>query len=279
MAERPSLSLAGNVLGSGDLDAEGKARRATGIDATYLSLRRLQKQFGIDRQGALLSQGNLALDPCKLGAGLLVTAASKGARLYAPVEATEFKANGSSITVETAGGPLIEAGAVVLAAGYELSSIVPASNYCIRSTWAIATRPLLQHLRPMAALIWEASDPYLYARATTDGRVVCGGEDEDFVDERARDRLIEQKSNSIASKLGRLFPTLDPKPQFAWSGSFGTTPTGLPIIGRVPRRGPIYAIMGFGGNGITFSRLASEIVRSALNGEDDRDADLFAFGN
>ena len=34
--------------------------------------------------------------------------------------------------------------------------------------------------------------------------------------------------------------------------------------------------MGYGGNGITFSQIASEIVTSALAGEVDTDADLFA---
>ncbi len=70
---------------------------------------------------------------------------------------------------------------------------------------------------------------------------------------------------------------MDTAPEFAWTGSFGTTPTGMPIIGRVPRRGNIFAVMGYGGNGITFSQLASEIIGSALSGSVDGDADLFAF--
>ena len=35
--------------------------------------------------------------------------------------------------------------------------------------------------------------------------------------------------------------------------------------------------MGYGGNGITFSQIASEIVATELGGGRDRDADLFAF--
>jgi glycine/D-amino acid oxidase-like deaminating enzyme len=42
-------------------------------------------------------------------------------------------------------------------------------------------------------MIWEASDPYLYLRTTPDGRIICGGEDEDFSDEAARDRLLGRK--------------------------------------------------------------------------------------
>ena len=35
-------------------------------------------------------------------------------------------------------------------------------------------------------MIWQSADPYLYLRTTTDGRVICGGEDEEFADEKAR---------------------------------------------------------------------------------------------
>jgi glycine/D-amino acid oxidase-like deaminating enzyme len=35
--------------------------------------------------------------------------------------------------------------------------------------------------------------------------------------------------------------------------------------------------MGYGGNGITFSQIASEIVASAIDGVEDADAKLFSF--
>jgi glycine/D-amino acid oxidase-like deaminating enzyme len=36
-------------------------------------------------------------------------------------------------------------------------------------------------------------------------------------------------------------------------------------------------VMGYGGNGISYAKLASEIVASAIDGRDDSDAGLFAF--
>ncbi|RVC16783.1 FAD-binding oxidoreductase, partial [Mesorhizobium sp. M7A.F.Ca.AU.002.02.1.1] len=166
---------------------------------------------------------------------------------------------------------------VVLATGYELVEIVPAAAHRIISTWAIATCPQPRKLWPDAAFIWEASAPYLYMRTTIDGRVICGGEDEDFVDEARRDELIADKSTRIAEELGLVFPHLDTRPDFAWTGSFGTTTTGLPYIGAIPRHPRIYAVMGYGGNGITFSQIASEIVPASINGLEDTDARLFAF--
>ncbi|TPM97839.1 FAD-binding oxidoreductase [Mesorhizobium sp. B2-1-3A] len=272
-----SLYLAGTMLGPSELRDEAEARRQAGIAVSYLTPRPLAETFGIDRDGAILSHGNIALDPRKLTAGLLLKALERKARLYAPVEATAIKDSTGEVVVATKDGPTITARQVVLATGYELVDIVPAAAHQIISTWAIATRPQPGKLWPGAAFIWEASDPYLYVRATADGRVICGGEDEDFVDETRRDELIADKAARIAEKLGLVFPQLDVRPEFAWTGSFGTTTTGLPYIGAIPRHPRIHAVMGYGGNGITFSRIASEIVSASIKGMTDTDAELFAF--
>jgi len=277
LARVPSLYLAGNAMAPRELDEEAEARRSAGIAADYLSRKHLRERFGIERAGAILSHGNLRLDPRKLTAGLLLKSLERKARLYAPVEAVAFEDSRNEVIVATRGGPTITAKHLVLATGYELMDIVPATNHRIISTWAIATRPQPAAVWRDGALIWEGSDPYLYARATGDGRVLCGGEDEDFSDEARRDALIDEKSATIGRKLSALFPDLDPRPEFAWTGSFGTTTTGLPCIGEVPRHPRIHAVLGYGGNGITFSQIASELVASALDGSQDSDARLFSF--
>jgi hypothetical protein len=38
-----------------------------------------------------------------------------------------------------------------------------------------------------------------------------------------------------------------------------------------------FVLVAFGGNGITFSRMAAEIIRNTLTGRVDADAALFAF--
>ena len=89
--------------------------------------------------------------------------------------------------------------------------------------------------------------------------------------------MIKRKAAAIARKLGRLFPTLDTTPEYAWAGSFGTTGTGLPLIGKVPGHNRIWAVLGFGGNGITYSRIAADIIGAALSGRTDPDAGLYEF--
>lgn len=277
IADRQTLYLAGNVLSGTKLRDEAELRASAGLPADYLTAAELSKQFGIDRNGAILSTGNFVVDPVKLTKGLLLQAQARGAQLFAPEEAWKFKFHKSSIEVSMRSGHRIEAGHVVLATGYELMDVVQADRHAIISTWAIATKHQPKDgLWPGEAMIWEASDPYLYLRTTHDGRIICGGEDEDFQDEQSRDRLIARKTQRIVDKLRKLLPDIDPTPEFTWAGSFGTTPTGLPLIGAVPRRPRLFSLMGYGGNGITYARIAAEVVRNKLAGREDVDADLFA---
>jgi glycine/D-amino acid oxidase-like deaminating enzyme len=126
-------------------------------------------------------------------------------------------------------------------------------------------------------MIWEAADPYLYVRTTSDGRVICGGEDEDFSDETARDALLQPKTKTLQRKLGRLMPKLDTTVEFAWTGSFGRSTTGLPTIGLIPDLPNCWVALGYGGNGITYSQIAADIIAGALSGRPDMDANLFDF--
>jgi len=108
-------------------------------------------------------------------------------------------------------------------------------------------------------------------------RVLCGGEDAKTKDPR-RDAVMFRKIARLQTKLGKLFPAIQTDAEFAWAASFGETMTGLPMIGEIPGHKNCWAALGYGGNGITYSRIAAEILRSALTGESDPDADLYAFG-
>jgi glycine/D-amino acid oxidase-like deaminating enzyme len=145
------------------------------------------------------------------------------------------------------------------------------------STWAIATRRQPDAIWPQRALIWESSEPYLYLRSTADGRVICGGEDAEFSDPDKRDALTSVKAQRISRKLSRLIPKIDARPDYAWTGTFGANSTGMPTIGQVPGYPNCYAVMGYGGNGITFSMLASNLITAALLKRKLPESRLFSF--
>lgn len=179
--------------------------------------------------------------------------------------------------VTTADGAVVTTRFVVVATGYEVPEVVPQRGHAVASTWAMATRAQPRALRPDRSLVWEAPPPYLYVRTTDDGRVICGGEDEGFSSAAARDALLVTKTRTLERRLQRLLPSLDAGAEFAWCGSFGSSTTGTPSIGAVPGMARCFAVLGFGGNGITFSALAAQMIRAELLRLPDPDRDLFAF--
>jgi glycine/D-amino acid oxidase-like deaminating enzyme len=277
MLRRNSLYLAGNKLNAKELDEEGAGRNEAGFETAVLSRSQLQAAYGLKRSRALLSFGNMALNPRLLTAGYLRAALARGVRILSPVEVTRVEDRAYGISATLKSGMRIRAKAVVYATGYELPEFVKLRSLKIASTFAIATYPQPRRLWPTQAMIWEASDPYLYLRTTPDGRIICGGEDEEFSDEERRNALLPQKVSRIRAKLQRLMPWVDTRPEFEWSASFGLSSTGLPRIGRIPGRKNVYAALGYGGNGITFSRIAAELLTTQLTGRRDPDEDLFAF--
>jgi glycine/D-amino acid oxidase-like deaminating enzyme len=277
LESRPSLYLSGNVLDAKGLKREVALRQRTGLASEYLNRHDLKHHFGIDRSAALLNHGNAEANPVEIGAGYLRAALKAGARFHAPHDIVDLEPHRSWITLTTGDGLEIQARRVILCTGYELAKIVPSSRNLILSTWAMATRPQRGSLWPQRALIWEASTPYLYLRTTDDRRVICGGEDEEFSDPKKRDALLPVKTGRIERKLHRLLPNLDSRAAMAWTGSFGGSENGMPTIGEIPGYRRCYAVMGYGGNGITFSMLAAQLLTSAVLGRKNPEAPLFSF--
>jgi glycine/D-amino acid oxidase-like deaminating enzyme len=277
LEDRDSLYLAGDILDAEALERECEARRAIGLESVFLKRRALKERFGIARAAGLLAFDDMTADPRRMTSGYLRKAVERGAEIFAPAEVTDVESHGRGHIATTKGGPTIRCRVLIFATGYEFPKFVPLKGHSIASTYAIATKPQPGKLWPERCLIWEASEPYLYLRTTRDGRVICGGEDEDFSDAETRDALIPKKIAAIERKLHRLLPAIDPKADFAWAGAFGASDTGLPRIGAVPGRKNCFAVLGFGGNGITYSRIAADIIRAALAGDKDPDADLYAF--
>lgn len=213
-----------------------------------------------------------------LARGLLAVAAERGAVIAAPVTAIAYEAAESGVVVATDRDAVIRAGALVLATGYEMPEFVPATIHRVVSTWALATEPMVAS-GPWSehAIVWEASDPYLYMRTTSDRRIVAGGEDEELTDPAARDALTEKKIGRILAKARALLADADiANADFAWSGFFGRTEDGLPLIGRVPGVPHCFGAYGYGGNGITFSAMASVVIDRMIAGEEDPGAEPFA---
>ena len=274
-AERSMIYLPGNVLGTNQLKREAAERQKLGLRSEFIGRQHLHELTGMDKPGAILSQGNGEANPVQLVAGLWRHVLAQGGRMAANVDVTEVEQTRSRVRLKTQDGHSITAKYAVFCTGYELMKFARPRGYKIISTWALATRPQPNRIWPSKSLIWEAADPYLYMRTTGQGRVIVGGEDEPFSNDGLRDKLLPKKIAAIARKANRLFPGIDFTPDYAWTGSFGQSPTGLPAIGPVPKLPRCYAVLGFGGNGFTFSMLAAQLISRHVQGIKDPDAEIF----
>ena len=125
-------------------------------------------------------------------------------------------------------------------------------------------------------LVWEASDPYLYFRMGEDGRLIVGGEDEaDPRCPRGPGQAEAQMRDHRREAEAACSPSIEFEIDYSWAGAFGESATGLPSIAPVPDMDHAWAVMGFGGNGITYSVIASQIVGGGGARRSDPDADLY----
>ena len=265
MRDKDSLYLAAGE-GSRELVEEHRLRHRAGLPGDFLDHAMLLDAYGLVRAGAIVSSGAADTDPMQLARGLLRVAGARGARLFEG-EAIAFDAAGRSVNVGLANGREIDARSVVLATGYVMPDIVHSTVHAVSSSWAIATVPQPENIWKDGALIWEDTKDYLYARTTHTGQIIIGGEDSDeIVEPEARDRLIPEKSRVLAQRLAALWPLAKAEIDLRWSGTFDTTSDGLPLIGPVPGAKGVYAAYGYGGNGITFSFLAAELIGDLIAG-------------
>jgi len=267
-AARPSLYLAESDASPDSLAAEQEARLRANLPSTHLSNAELQQSFGMSRPAALVVSGAAEADPVRLANGLLHRSFERGARLVADaVVDYQFAQNGAAAVL--ASGAVIEARHIVLATGYDMPSFVPSDLHRIVSTWCVATLPQAEaRLWPHRALVWEAADPYLYARFDSQDRLLIGGEDAAISVADARESLMPEKAARLVQRMRGLQPQLEFDVSHSWSAAFGETADGLPLIGRVPRAPRAIAAYGYGGNGITFSYIASRMIAAIVAGEE-----------
>lgn len=275
LQEKPVLYLPGNVLSRTQLQQEAVLRRAAGLGAAMAD-KALLHAGCIRADAALQTQSAFEVHPGRLLAGMLAAAAAQGARLYAPESVADIEAHPRHVLLQLESGARVRAGHVVFATGYEVLKGLRCRPYRLTSSWAFATAPQPRNIWWQGAQIWQAADPYLYIRTTNDGRVICGGEDEDMDDPARRATLMPAKVARLRRKLARLLPGIDTTPASCWAGCFGQTPRGLPMIGRVPGLPRCLAVMAFGGNGITFSQIGADMAANMIAGRPDSEEKLFS---
>ena len=272
-----SLQIASNKKHAKALEKEFQLRKSLGFDVDLLDANQLQSKFRLEKEAGILSNNAAQVDAYLLTHKLLQTTPELKSKVYDKTEIVSIEHQAKGVVLKTRRGNIISAKKLIIACGYESHRYLSKKVEDIFTTYVILTEPLNQKkLWYGNCLIWETANPYLYMRITNENRILVGGKDTPY---KVRDPfgLINKKAIELQKSFQKFFPHLPCIIDFKWAGAFATTKDGLPYIGCVPERPNTYFALGFGGNGITFSVIAAQIITNLINGKNDPDAYLFSF--
>jgi glycine/D-amino acid oxidase-like deaminating enzyme len=276
---RRSIYLASSKGDVNLIGREFRTRKRCGFDVELVGRAELERFFMVRSPAGILNRVAAEIDPVRFTLALIRHVQKRGGAVYKDARVRRFEHGRKRSTVTLENGRKISAKVVVFATGYETQSVLRQPTVRLVSSYAIASKPGVTFPAGFeSAVLWESARPYLYARMTADGRIVAGGEDVDFSDDEARDRLLPSKTVVLERKMRRLMPNLKWELEDAWTGTFGQSQDGLPYIGRNPRYPGAFFALGYGGNGITFSAVASRIIPDLVAGKNNRDAEICKFG-
>ncbi len=277
--KKDSLYFAARKKDLADLRKEFEIREKHGFPVSWLEPNEITEKYSLEPTfGGILSKQGGSIDAFCFVHDLLRFNAKRGLAVYDKTDLVKTEHKRSGVRLITEYGNTIKAKKVIYCTGFESVEIVKDKFVDLISTYAIVGEVCeAEQSHVSETLFWNTADPYNYFRTTDDNRILIGGEDEDFVDAKKRDSVLGKKADKLEKTLKRLMPTLKFRTDFAWAGTFGETKDGLPYIGKHPNFPSAYFVLGFGGNGITFSVIGMDMVAAMLKGEKHQLDEYFRF--
>jgi glycine/D-amino acid oxidase-like deaminating enzyme len=261
------------------LEKEFEIRQKHGIPVEFLDEEKLFVKHKIKAPGALKNHEAAQMDCYKAATELLkLHLKKKELRLFSHTEIVKWKPAKNGYELLSGNGKTIKCKFLVIAAGYEAGKFLPEKVMDLNSTYALISKPVDEHeLWPEKSLIWETKTPYFYMRTTNDNRMIIGGEDEEFNNPEKRDDLLREKVRKLEKQFKKTYPEIPFETEMAWCGTFSSTKDGLPFIGEWPGKKKMLFGLGYGGNGITFSMIAAQMIRNLIAGKPDERKEIFGF--
>ena len=259
---------------------EYEARKEAGFKVKWLEPEEILKKFDLEKtHGGILSEQGASVDAFNLAHELLQFNAKKGLQIFDKTEMKSVIYHPTYNEVELTSGFKIKAKKIIYCIGYESKNLIKEDFVQLKSTFAmVSEQNQIKNKNFSKTLFWNTDDPYLYMRSTDDNRILMGGGDEDFQNPEKRDRLLNKKEKEIIKIYDKVLPSQPFYTDFVWAGTFGETKDGLPYIGEHKKFKNSYFVLGFGGNGITFSVTGMEMAAQFMKNKKHPLTEYFKFG-
>ncbi|KMQ69286.1 FAD-dependent oxidoreductase [Chryseobacterium sp. FH2] len=262
------------------LKKEFEARKKAGFEVKWLDADKILENFGLEKTfGGIVSNQGASIDAFKFSHELFELNTKKGLKIFDKTEMikVEYFKGFNIVTVDS--GFQIKAKKIIYCIGYESKNLIKENFVNLKSTYAVVSEIDDDKFKNITStLVWNTDEPYMYMRTTDDGRMLIGGGDEDFYDAEKRDKLLDKKEKEILKGLKKIKPDYHFYTDFVWAGTFGETKDGLPYISEHEKFKNSYFVLGFGGNGITFSVTGMEMASLFMQGKKHPLSRYFKFG-
>ncbi len=263
------------------LRREYQARRDAGFDHSWVTPAAFARETSVASAGAIRTRG-AAIDPYRACLGLAAAAAARGAAIHEGSGARRVRARRKDVEVTTERGT-IRADAVIVATEAPIQDLRALRRHLRpQHSYYVVTEPMAAAVRRevgrrSAALRDSASPPHVL-RWLKDDRVLFSGADQSAQPDRARARVLVQRTGQLMYELSTIYPAISGlQPEWSWDSVHHDTVDGLPYIGlhrNFPRH--LFA-MGHGRHGAGVAWLAARILLRQYTGEPLKGDDLFGF--
>ncbi len=248
------------------INDEFNARKQHGFNVSLIEKEELVA-LGI-KKGLLgiKSKSGAIMDPYELAKDLLNFSSKNGLTIYDRTSIEKITHHKEFIELKTENGVTIKTQQLIHCTGYESVETLKEDVVKLKSTFALASEALPKIPKAFKEnIFWNTDEPYLYFRSTKDNRIIMGGGDEDFKNAKRRDAYLPKKEKLLVKAFNNTFPNIPFILDYSWAGTFGETKDGLPYMGKPDPAKNEHYILGFGGNGITFSVMGMDAIMNSLN--------------
>lgn len=280
--KKDSLYISHSSSAGKDLEEEFKLRKAVGLPVKWLAASQVKKIYGVKCYGAILSSKAASIDAYKLAHCLFKKNSERKLNPLQVYDQTPIKKvteTSRSVKVILENDKEVRCKYVVYCTGFNATKMIKENIADLFDTYAVISEENVNIPKKLCdTLIWDTNNPYIYMRSTDDSRILIGGEDSSFRMGILREALKRQRSKNLLKTLKDIMPGIDFQDDFSWSGTFAKTKDGLPYIGKSPEYKRSFFVLGFGGNGITYSVQAMKLLPQIILGEAPELSHYYRFG-
>ena len=259
-----------------------EARRAAGLDASWLTPAAIARVTAVERPGGAIRTHGASFDPFRACVGLVGSATKRGAVVFEGTPVTRIRAGRKQVEIGTGSGT-VTAQAAVIATAAPIGDLSALQRHLRpHHGYAVVTEPLPATIRRelggrTAALRDDECPPHIL-RWLKEDRVLFTGADGPPVPERAREKVLRQRAGQLMYELSLMYPPISgTRAEWSWDYEHHETVDGLPYVGthrNFPRH--LFAL-GHARHGAGVAWLAARVLLRAFQGTPVKGDELFGF--